>query len=122
MSWEQLMVYLGYIAVVVAAIKGIQFLFSITPTGRLKEQVEKNTDNLDKDFKHLERVDIHLTEIDKKLLELEERYQHEIKEVNGSLEMIGHSLTVMLTYMAEGDGVDKMKEQRDKLMEYFIKR
>lgn len=120
MEWEQIMVYLGYIAVVVAAIKGIQFLFSITPTGKLKEQVEKNTENLTRDYKRLEKIDSRINGIEQRIIDFEHLHETEIAEIKESLDVIGSSLTAMLTHMAEGNGVDKLKEQRDKLMDYYI--
>lgn len=122
MSVEQVMIYVGYFAIIAGAIKAVQFLFSITPTGKLKEQVDKNTTNIDKDFKHLERIDNRIDIIDATLKELKLQHEEEIKDINESLEMIGSSMTAILNHMADGNGVDKLKEQRDKLIEYFIKR
>ena len=110
----------GYIALIVTAIKGIQFLFSITPTGKLKQQVEDNTKHLANDFERFKEIDAKLSTMEKRLEAAERARAEESQKLNESLNMIGTSVASILNHMIDGNGVEEMKEERNKLMTHFI--
>ena len=110
----------GWIGVIVAAIKGAQFLFSITPTGKLKEQVEANTKHLAEDFERFKRIEQDVTEIKARLDIAETERAEESKRLTESLNMIGTSVASILNHMIDGNGVTEMKEERDRLIGHFI--
>ena len=80
---EQFLQFCGWIAVLVTAIKGIQFLFSITPTGKLKQQVEANTKHLASDFEKFKDIDSKITAIEMRLDASEKARAEESQKLKG---------------------------------------
>jgi hypothetical protein len=121
-SLDQLLQLLGTVAVVVTGIKALQFLFSLTPTGKLKLQVEANTKHLAEDFERFKTIDKKITDIEFKLETADKQRAEESQKLNASLNMIGTSVASILNHMIDGNGVDEMKEERDRLTSHFINR
>lgn len=121
-TWETI----GQLGVVMAAIVGIiksyQFLRSQTSVAKLEETVKKNTENLDKDFKRLERIDTRIDDIEQKLLQQREDTNEELDKINEGINILGSSMASLINHTIDGSGVDKMREERDKLFGFFIKR
>ena len=109
-----------WIALVVSAIKGLQFLFSITPTGKLKQQVDKNTEHLQADFERFKKLESEISNINSKIDQMERERSEDTKKLTASLNMIGSSVASILNHMIDGNGIDEMKTERDKLMIHFI--
>lgn len=104
------------IALIVALIKGAQFLFSLTPTSRLEIRVKKCEENLDKDYKRLERVDSDILEIKK----VQNGNQEELKKLSKGINKIGTSQITLLRHMIDGNGIEEMKAEADDLTKFFI--
>lgn len=121
-TWETI----GQLGVVMAAIVGIiksyQFLRSQTSVAKLEETVKKNTENLDKDFKRLERIDTRIDDIEQKLLQQRKDTNEELDKINEGINILGSSMASLINHTIDGNGVDKMREERDKLFDFFIKR
>lgn len=104
------------IALIVALIKGAQFLFSLTPTSRLEIRVKKCEENLDKDYKRLERVDADILEIKK----VQNGNQEDLKKLSKGINKIGTSQITLLRHMIDGNGIEEMKAEADDLTKFFI--
>ena len=104
------------IALIVALIKSIQFLFSLTPTSRLEIRVKKCEENLDKDYKRLERIDNDILEIKK----VQNGNQEELKKLSKGINKIGTSQITLLRHMIDGNGIEEMKAEADDLTKFFI--
>ena len=120
-SLNQILEVLGVIAIVVTGIKGIQFLFSLTPTGKLKAQVEANTKHLADDFEKFKTIESKINDIEKKLEKAEQERVLDSQKLTESLNIIGTSVASVLNHMIDGNGIEEMKEERDKLIGHFIK-
>jgi len=120
MDFTKFLEMCGWIALVVSAIKGLQFLFSITPTGKLKQQVDKNTEHLQADFERFKKLESEISNINSKIDQMERERSEDTKKLTASLNMIGSSVASILNHMIDGNGIDEMKTERDKLMIHFI--
>lgn len=114
-AWELVGQIAVGIGILVALIQGYKYLRSESSIGKLEVQVNRNKENLEKDLKHLERID---TRLDM----LEKNTQRELDQINDGISILGSSMASMINHMVEGNGIDKLKEERDKLVGFFIKR
>ena len=110
----------GWVALIVTAIKGLQFLFSLTPTGRLKTQVESNTKHLSEDFERFKRLEKKIDDIELRIDKSEKERAEESKKLTESLNIIGTSVASILNHMIDGNGIEEMKKERDQLIGHFI--
>ena len=108
------------IVAIVAGIKALQFLFSISPTGKLKAQVDANTKHLNEDFEKFKTIERRLNAIDHRLDEAEKSRDAEVRGLTESLNIIGTSVASILNHMIDGNGVEEMKGERDRLIGHFI--
>ena len=111
---------LAVIVAIVAGIKALQFLFSISPIGKLKTQVESNTKHLNDDFEKFKTIEKRLNDIDDRLDKAEESRNAEVRGLTESLNIIGTSVASILNHMIDGNGIEEMKGERDRLIGHFI--
>ena len=104
------------LAAVVAFIKAVRYLFSLSPTSRLEIRVKRCEENLQKDFSHLERIDGEITEIKKS----QQQYGDELHKAVKGINKIGTSQISLLRHMTDGNGVDEMRAEADDLTKFFI--
>lgn len=117
---EQFLQLCGWIAVLVTAIKGVQFLFSLTPTGKLRTQVDTNTKHLSEDFERFKSMEKRMVDIELRLDKSEQERAEESKKLTESLNIIGTSVASILNHMIDGNGIEEMKKERDQLIGHFI--
>jgi len=114
--------FLGKIAailgVIVAAIKAIQYLNSLTPAAKLELRVAENERKLNNDFEHLKAIDEKIAHLEKKT----DDTQLQIKEVNEGIQRIGKSQISLLRHFVTGNGQKEMSEEADDLTAWFIDR
>ena len=114
--------FLGKIAailgVIVAAIKAIQYLNSLTPTAKLELRVAENERKLNNDFEHLKAIDEKIAHLEKKT----DDTQLQIKEVNEGIQRIGKSQISLLRHFVTGNGQKEMSDEADDLTAWFIDR
>ena len=104
------------VASIVALIKGVQFLFSLSPTSRLEVRVARCEANLEKDFKRLERHDDEISELKK----TQQNYHDEMHRAVKGIGKIGTAQISLLRHMIDGNGVEEMKIEADDLTKFFI--
>ena len=114
-AWELVGQIAVGIGVLVALVQGFKYLWSESAIGKLEKEVSKNKENLERDYRHLERID-------NRLDMLEKNTQRELDQINDGINILGSSMASMINHMVEGDGIDRLKEERDKLVGFFIKR
>lgn len=119
-AWQLIGQIAAGLGVLVALIQAYKYLRSQTSIAKLESKVQQQSEHLEKDYKHLESIDIRLNTFEKRLIDYEETQAKEVERLNSSLDRLGKSLAAILNYMVEGNGVDKMREERDKLIEFFI--
>ena len=99
------------LAVVVAVIKGVQYLNGFMPTTKLNARVteveKKQADGLRR-LDHLEQQS--------------DDMKRQIGEIMEGIRRIGRSQISLLNHNINGNGVDKMKEEVEDLTDYFIER
>lgn len=106
------------IALIVALIKGAQFLFSLTPTSRLEIRVKKCEQDLEKDLEHLEKHDAEIEAIRKG----QEGYKIELEHAVKGINKIGTSQISLLRHMIDGNGIEEMKAEAEDLTKFFIEK
>lgn len=74
----------------------------LSPFKKLKAQVEEHEDKLSEDFRRFDET------------------SKTIKEVEETNKVICKSLIVIMNHEATGNGIEKLKEQRDALEQYLI--
>lgn len=104
------------LAAIVALIKAVRYLFSLSPTSRLEIRVKRCEENLQKDFNHLERIDNEIVEIKKS----QQKYGDELHKAVKGINKIGTSQISLLRHMIDGNGVDEMRAEADDLTKFFI--
>lgn len=97
---QTILALFGGITCIVGGISAIAKLFS--PFKKLKQKVEDHDTKLNKDFERMEAFG---------------KATQEIEETNKA---ICKSLLVLMNHEITGNGVDKLKEQRDALEQFLI--
>ena len=106
------------LALLVAMIKGIQYLYSLSPSSKLEKRVDKVEEHLASDYEHLK-------EIDAKIEKLTEKVQHtddELKVLTEGINRIGKSQISLLRHFVSGNGQDEMRREAEDLTDFFITR
>ena len=114
----------GKIAVIigttVAIVQGFKYLRSQTSLAKLEDKVEKQSEILEKDYKHLEAIDDRMNGFERRINDFEELQERQSRKVNESLERLGGSMAQILNHLIDGGNTDEMKKERDKLVSFFI--
>ena len=118
MTWQNVLMIAGAIGTIVAGIKGVQYLFSLTPTSKLQAQVNKHSEYLTKDRDRLDEHDLHLKQIDRKL----ESADQKTEEIRTSINTLGIALATLINHEIDGNDKNKLIEVRDDLFKKFIER
>lgn len=121
-AWELVGKLGAGIGILVALVQGFKYLRSQTSVAKLEDKVAKNTENLEKDLKHLERIDRRIDQFEKQLIKNQEEANTEMESINESLNIFGSSMASLINHMIDGNHIDKLKEERNKLTDFFIKR
>lgn len=110
-TWSVVGKFAAILAVVVAIVKGVQYLNGFMPTTKLNARVteveKKQADGL-KRLEHLENQS--------------DDMKRQIGEINEGIRRIGRSQISLLNHTINGNGIDKMREEVDDLTDYFIER
>lgn len=117
-TWELFGKLAAAIALVVAFIKGLQYLNSLTPTAKLELRVTDVEKKQRNDFEHLKKVDDKIAHLEEK----SDNAQLQIKEVNEGIQRIGKSQIALLRHFATGNGQKEMADEAQELTEWFIDR
>ena len=116
----------GKIAVIigttVAIVQGFKYLRSQTSLAKLETKVEHHGEILEKDYKHLEALDVRVNGFEKRISDFEEAQAKEAIKINTGLERLGGSMASILNHLIDGGSEKEMRNERDKLVEFFIKK
>ena len=118
--WERVLDVLGWVALFVAALKGLQYIFSLLPSSKLALQVKENTEKLQKDYTRLDKLNERLDSLEQRINESEKERAEETRLINQSLNMLGKSQISMLRHFVDGNGIEEMKREAEKLTSFFI--
>ena len=109
--WSVVGKFATILAVIVAIVKGVQYLNGFMPTTKLDarvKDVEKRQEATDKRLEHLESQS--------------DDMKKQMTEVNEGVRRIGRSQISLLNHSINGNGIEKMKEEVQDLTDYFIER
>ena len=106
------------IALIVAMIKGVQFLYALSPSSKLEKRVDKLEEHLAADFEHLKEIDAKI----QKLTEKVEATDGELKQLTEGINRIGKSQISLLRHFVSGNGQEEMQKEADDLTDFFINR
>ena len=109
--WSVVGKFAAILAVIVAIVKGVQYLNGFMPTTKLNERVtvvEKKQEDGLKRLEHLENQS--------------DDMKRQMSEVSEGIRRIGRSQISLLNHSINGNGVEKMKEEVQDLTDYFIER
>ena len=121
-EFEVLWVVIGKVGVavgvIVALIKGIQYLWSMHPTSKLESRVEEIEKHEKSDFEHFKAIDSRINVVEEKL----QKNNDKIKHIDDGITRIGKSQISLLRHFANGNGKEEMNDEAEELTEYFINR
>lgn len=106
------------LALIVAMIKGIQYLYSLSPSSKLEKRVDKVEEHLANDYEHLKDIDAKIERLTEKI----ERTDDELKLLNEGIQRIGKSQITLLRHFVSGNGQEEMKKEAEDLTDFFITR
>ena len=106
------------IGVLVALIKGCQYLFSLMPVSKLEQRVVKIEEHDAKDFEHFAQLDNEVEGLKREVFATNDKIRH----IDESIQQIGKSQISLLRHFAHGNGQAEMEKEADELTEYFIRR
>lgn len=106
------------LALIVAMIKGIQYLYSLSPSSKLEKRVDKVEEHLAADYEHLKDLDAKIEKLTEKI----ERTDDELKLLNEGINRIGKSQITLLRHFVSGNGQEEMKKEAEDLTDFFITR
>lgn len=111
MTWQDLLMIAGAVGTIVAGVKGVQYLFSLTPTHKLQDTVTQHTVELKEHDEHLKRIDRKMDDTEEKL-----------DKITSSLNALGIALATLINHEIDGNDTKKLTEVRDELFKQFIER
>ena len=117
-AWDLIGKIAAIIGVIVAIVKGVEYLNSLTPTARLEKRVDVIDEKQKKDFEHLQRIDAKIEHLEIQVTDT----QTQIQEVNEGIRRIGKSQISLLRHFVTGNGQEEMIDEADDLTEWFIDR
>ena len=97
---ETILAFFGGIVCISGGVSAMIKLFN--PFKRLKAQVEEHEDKLQNDFRKFENLN------------------SDMKEIEKSNRIICKSLLVIMNHDITGNGIDKLKEQKDKMEQFLV--
>ena len=110
-TWSVVGKFAAILAVIVAIVKGVQYLNGFMPTTKLDmrvKEVEKKQADTDRRLEHLEAQS--------------DEMKRQIGEIMEGIRRIGRSQISLLNHNINGNGIEKMKEEVEDLTDYFIER
>ena len=117
-AWDLIGKIAAIIGVIVAIVKGVEYLNSLTPTAKLEKRVDVIDEKQKKDFEHLQRIDAKIEHLEIQVTDT----QTQIQEVNEGIRRIGKSQISLLRHFVTGNGQEEMIDEADDLTEWFIDR
>lgn len=106
------------LAVIVALMKGFEYLMSKMPVSKLEERVKIIEDHDKNDFEKLKNIEHRLDSVENKLRESDDK----ISRIDEGIKRLGQSQILLLRHFATGSGQKEMAEEADSLTAYFIDR
>ena len=106
------------VGIVVALIKGFQYLNSLMPVSKLEARIVKVEEHDKNDFEKLKNIELRLDNVETKLKESDNK----INRIDEGIQRLGKSQILLLRHFATGNGQKEMAEEAEDLTEYFIER
>lgn len=106
------------VGVIVALVKGVQYLFALTPTAKLEERVHKVEEHDAKDLERFMSIERRIDEMERKLNESDTKISH----IDEGIQKLVQSQISLLHHLATGNGQKELLVEAEKLSEYFINR
>lgn len=106
------------VGVIVALIKGVQFLFELTPTADLKKRVTKIEEHDAKDLERFSNIESRIEDMERKLNDTDRNISH----IDEGIQRLVQSQISLLHHLATGNGQKELLEEAENLSEYFISR
>lgn len=117
-AWELVGKIAAVIGVIVAIVKGVEYLNSLMPTTKLEKRIDGIEEKQKKDFEHLKAIDAKIEHLELQVTDT----QTQIQEVNEGIHRIGKSQISLLRHFVTGNGQKEMADEADDLTEWFIDR
>ena len=117
-AWELMGKIAAVIGVIVAIVKGVEYLNSLMPTTKLEKRIDGIEEKQKKDFEHLKAIDAKIEHLEIQVTDT----QTQIQEVNEGIRRIGKSQISLLRHFVTGNGQKEMVSEADDLTEWFIDR
>lgn len=117
-AWELVGKLAAVIGVIVAIVKGVEYLNSLMPTTKLEKRIDGIEEKQKKDFEHLKAIDAKIEHLELQVTDT----QTQIQEVNEGIQRIGKSQISLLRHFVTGNGQKEMADEADDLTEWFIDR
>ena len=106
------------VGVLVALIKGLQYLMSLTPTSKLEQRVKQIEEHDKNEFERLKNIEVRLDALESKITESDDK----MKRIDEGVQRIGKSQILLLKHFVTGNGQQEMSREADELTAYFIDR
>lgn len=106
------------VGVLVALIKGFQYLMSLTPTSKLERRVLEIEEHDKNDFEKFKNIELRLDALESKITESDDK----MKRIDEGIQRIGKSQILLLKHFVTGNGQQEMSKEADELTAYFIDR
>lgn len=116
--WSVIVNFGVAVGVIVALIKGIQYLFELTPTADLKKRVTKIEEHDAKDLERFSNIESRIEDMERKLNDTDKNIIH----IDEGIQRLVQSQISLLHHLATGNGQKELLEEAEKLSEYFINR
>lgn len=106
------------VGVIVALVKGVQYLFELTPTADLKKRVSKIEEHDAKDLERFTSIERRIEDMERKLGDTDRNISH----IDEGIQRLVQSQISLLHHLATGNGQKELLEEAENLSEYFINR
>lgn len=117
-AWELVGKIAAVIGVIVAIVKGVEYLNSLMPTTKLEKRIDGIEEKQKRDFEHLKAIDAKIEHLELQVTDT----QTQIQEVNEGVRRIGKSQISLLRHFVTGNGQKEMTDEADDLTDWFIDR
>lgn len=117
-AWELVGKIAAVIGVIVAIVKGVEYLNSLMPTTKLEKRIDGIEERQKNDLEHFQRIDAKIEHLEIQVTDT----QTQIQEVNEGVRRIGKSQISLLRHFVTGNGQKEMTDEADDLTDWFIDR
>lgn len=116
--WSVFSIIGGALVLIASVIKGVEYLFKLTPVSKLELRVKSIEEHDKNDYEHFKEIERRIDHIEQKLSLSEDK----MNRIDEGIQRLGKSQILLLRHFVTGNGQKEMAAEADDLTSFFIDR